>query len=123
MRSLHALLVAVLVLVAVAATLPAGTDGAWAPIPARDLNGVVVQQVGRFAVLVHDITRRASLVFVKVERGETERPAAGGVGTNYRLVVTVEKAPGGSRRQYECVVWGVPGSRTSTWKLLGFKAL
>ncbi|KAM3315513.1 hypothetical protein ACQJBY_033949 [Aegilops geniculata] len=119
MRSLQAVLVAVLALLAVATT----TDAAWAPIPARDLNGIVVQQAGRFAVLVHDITRPTTLVFVKVERGEMERPAGGGIGTNYRLVVTAARAPGGSRGQYECVVWGVPGSRTSTWKLLGFRAL
>uniref|UniRef100_N1QUS1 Cysteine proteinase inhibitor n=1 Tax=Aegilops tauschii TaxID=37682 RepID=N1QUS1_AEGTA len=52
-----------------------------------------------------------------------ERPAGGGLGTNYRLVGPAARAPGGSRGRYECVVWGVPGSRTSTWKLLGFKAL
>jgi hypothetical protein len=121
MRSLQAVPVAVLLLaVSVAATLPAGTGAAWVPIPAGDLNSLLVQQVARFAVLVHDLSRHVNLVLVKVERGEIELP---GVGTSYRLELTAATSPGGRLSQYRCEVWGVPGSISATWKLLSFKAI
>ena len=124
MRSLQAVPVAVLLLVfAVAVTLPAGTAAVWVPIPAGDLNSWLVQQVARFAVLVHNLSRHADLVLVKVERGEIERPGAGGVGTTYRLELTAEISPGGRQWQYRCEASGVPGSISATWKLLSFKAI
>jgi hypothetical protein len=124
MRSKQAVPVAVLLLVlTVAATLPAGTGAAWVPIPAGDLNSLLVQQVARFAVLVHDLSRHVNLVLVKVERGEIELPGAGGVGTSYRLELTAATSPGGRLSQYRCEVWGVPGSISATWKLLSFKAI
>jgi hypothetical protein len=124
MRSLQAVPVAFLLLaVAVAATLPMGTTAAWVSIPATDLNSLLVRQVARFAVLVHDLSRHANLELVKVERGEIERPSADGVGTSYRLELTAAISPGGRLWQYRCEVWGVPGSISATWKLLSFKAI
>ncbi|CAM0871530.1 unnamed protein product [Alopecurus aequalis] len=125
MRSLQAAVpVAVLLLVfAVATILPAGTSAVWVPIPTGDLNSLLIQQVARFAVLVHDLSRHANLELVKVERGEIERPSVGGVGTSYRLELAAETSPGGRPWQYRCEVWGVPGSISVTWKLLSFKAM
>jgi hypothetical protein len=124
MRSLQAVPVAVLLLVAaIAATIPAGTGAVWVPIQAGDLNSLLVQQVARFGVLLHDLSRHANLVLVKVDRGAIERSGAGGVGTTYRLELTAETSPGRSRWQYRCEVRGVPGSISYTWKLLSFKAI
>ncbi|KAM0911016.1 hypothetical protein ACQ4PT_013783 [Festuca glaucescens] len=123
MRSLQAVVVAVVLVAAIAATLPAGTGAVWVPIPAGDLNSLLVQQVARFAVLLHDLSRHANLVLVKVERGAIERSGAGGVGTTYRLDLTAESSPGGSRWLYRCELRGVPASISATWKLLSFKAI
>ncbi|KAF0912838.1 hypothetical protein E2562_019426 [Oryza meyeriana var. granulata] len=112
------LVAAALVVVVVAATLPAA-EATYKPI--ANTNNLVIQQVGRFSVLVYDLSHRKSLVFISVVSGETE-PAVGG-GTNYRLVILAEKTPGGIKGQFQSVVWGVPGSRANTWKLLSFKAI
>jgi hypothetical protein len=72
---------------------------------------------------LHDLSRHANLVLVKVERGAIERSGAGGGTTTYRLELTAETSPGGNRWQYRCEVRGVPGSISYTWKLLSFKAI
>lgn len=121
MRTSSSLLVAaalVFAVVVVAETLPAA-EATYRPI--GNTSNLVVQQVGRFSVLVYDLSHRKSLVFVSVVSGETE--AAVGGGTNYRLVILAETTPGGSKAKFQCVVWGVPGSRANTWKLLSFKAI
>lgn len=86
------------------------------------MNEVVIKQVGQFAVLVYGLAHRKDLAFVAVVRGQTE-DAVGG-GTNYRLVVAAAK-PGeeGSAAEYDCLVWGVPGSRSDTWKLRRFRKI
>uniref|UniRef100_A0A0D9VQ33 Cystatin domain-containing protein n=1 Tax=Leersia perrieri TaxID=77586 RepID=A0A0D9VQ33_9ORYZ len=119
MRTTSSLLITAAVVIAVVATLPAAAEATYGPI--GNTNALVIQQVGRFSILVYDLSHRKSLVFVAVVSGETE-PAVGG-GTNYRLVVLAEKTPGGSKGKFQCVVWGVPGSRSNTWKLLSFNAI
>uniref|UniRef100_A0A0E0K9D8 Cysteine proteinase inhibitor n=1 Tax=Oryza punctata TaxID=4537 RepID=A0A0E0K9D8_ORYPU len=106
-----------LVVVAVAAT----TDAGWAPV--ADVNELVIQQVGRFAVLVYSLAHHTDLTYVGVARGETEEAAGGAGGINYRLAVAVTKPGDGSAAQYECLVWGVPGSRLDTWKLRRFRRI
>ncbi|EMS51773.1 hypothetical protein TRIUR3_16794 [Triticum urartu] len=101
----------------VAATLPEGAAAKWTAV---NPNVVVVQQVGRFAVIVYDLAHSAGLTYVGVARGETEEAVGG--GTIYRLVVAAAEADG-SRAQYECLVWGVPGSSLSTWKLRRFRKI
>ncbi|XP_044983802.1 uncharacterized protein LOC123450767 [Hordeum vulgare subsp. vulgare] len=115
MRSLPLLLLGAVLLVA--ATLPEGTSAKWT---AANPHGVVIQQVGRFAVIVYDLAHRAGMTYVGVARGETEEAVGG--GTIYRLVVAAAK-PDGSRAQYECLVWGVPGSSLTTWKLCRFRKI
>ncbi|KAF0912839.1 hypothetical protein E2562_019427 [Oryza meyeriana var. granulata] len=100
-RSSPVLLLGAALAVAVAATLPAASDAEWAPV--ADTHDVVIQQVGRFAVLVYSLAHHTDLTYVDVARGETE--AAVGGGTNYRLAVAATK-PDGSAAQYECLVWG-----------------
>ncbi|KAI4992730.1 hypothetical protein ZWY2020_007043 [Hordeum vulgare] len=120
MRSLPLLLLGAVLLVA--ATLPEGTSAKWT---AANPHGVVIQQVGRFAVIVYDLAHRAGITpffhqCVGVARGETEEAVGG--GTIYRLVVAAAK-PDGSRAQYECLVWGVQGSSLTTWKLCRFRKI
>lgn len=107
---------ALAVVAAAAATEAAG----WAPV--ADVQELVIQQVGRFAVLVYSLAHHTDLAYVGVARGETEAAAGGAGGTNYRLAVAVTK-PDGSAAQYECLVWGVPGSRLDTWKLRRFRRI
>ncbi|XP_006651085.1 cysteine proteinase inhibitor 5-like [Oryza brachyantha] len=102
----------------VAAALPAA-EATYRPI--ANPNALVYQQVGRFSVIVYNLSHRKSLVFVSVVSGETE--AAVGGGTNYRLVLLAQTTPGGSKAKFQCVVWGVPGSRANTWKLLSFQPI
>nr|CAB3501868.1 unnamed protein product [Digitaria exilis] len=107
---LGAVLLAVLIL--------APSRAEWVPVP--DVNEVV----GQFAVLVYGLAHRKDMAFVAVVRGQTE-DAVGG-GTNYRLVVVAAK-PGeeGSTTtaEYDCLVWGVPGSSSDTWKLRRFRKI
>ncbi|VAI09368.1 unnamed protein product [Triticum turgidum subsp. durum] len=118
MRSLPPLLLLLLgAVLLVAATLP---EGASAKLTEANPRGVVIQQVGRFAVIVYDLAHSAGLTYVGVVRGETEEAVGG--GNIYRLVVAAAK-PDGSRAQYECLVWGVPGSSLSTWKLRRFRKI
>uniref|UniRef100_A0A0D9VQ32 Cystatin domain-containing protein n=1 Tax=Leersia perrieri TaxID=77586 RepID=A0A0D9VQ32_9ORYZ len=114
-RLMGAAALAVLVAAAAASNVHAG----WAPV--ADVRGdVVIQQVGRFAVLVYSLAHHTDLSYVAVERGETEEAVGG--GTSYRLAVSVTK-PDGSPAQYECLVWGVLGSRLDTWKLRRFRRI
>ncbi|PUZ42600.1 hypothetical protein GQ55_9G595500 [Panicum hallii var. hallii] len=110
----------VALLLAVAATLPAPSRAEWAAVP--DVNGLVIKQVGQFAVLVYSLAHRKDLAFVGVVRGQTQEAVGG--GTNYRLVVAATKPGGdGSTAEYDCLVWGVPGSRSDTWKLRRFRKI
>ncbi|KAG8073655.1 hypothetical protein GUJ93_ZPchr0006g42152 [Zizania palustris] len=116
--SLLPLLVAFAAVVAAATTLPAA-EATFTPI--ANTTSLVIQQVANFSVIVYDLSNGKSLAFLSVVRGETERAVGG--GTNYRLVILAEKTPGGSKGQFQCLVWGVPGTRSNTWKLLSFKAI
>ncbi|WVZ55654.1 hypothetical protein U9M48_006288 [Paspalum notatum var. saurae] len=110
---------ALLLLVALSSS-SSHADAAWVPVV--DVNELVVKQVGQFAVLVYGLAHRKDLVFVGVVRGQTE--AAVGGGTNYRLVVAAARPDdGGSTALYDCLVWGVPGSRSDTWKLRRFRKI
>ncbi|KAL5219570.1 hypothetical protein ABZP36_020254 [Zizania latifolia] len=115
--SLLPLLVAFAAVVA-AATLPAA-EASYTPI--ANTSSLVIEQVANFSVIVYNLSNGKSLAFVSVVRGETERAVGG--GTNYRLVILAEKTPRGSKGQFQCIVWGVPGTRSNTWKLLSFKAI
>ncbi|GJN30430.1 hypothetical protein PR202_gb18738 [Eleusine coracana subsp. coracana] len=106
------------VLIVAAATLPAASHAAWVK---ADVNkDGVVKQVAQFAVLVYGLAHRKEITYVDVVSGETQ--AAVGGGTNYKLIVVAAKADG-ETAQYECLVWGVPGSRSDTWKLHRFKKI
>ncbi|OEL28260.1 hypothetical protein BAE44_0010716 [Dichanthelium oligosanthes] len=109
-------------LVVVAATLPVASRAEWVPV--LDVNDLVIRQVGQFAVLVYGLAHRKDLAFAGVVRGQTENAVGG--GTNYRLVVAAAK-PGGdgstTTAEYDCLVWGVPGSRADTWKLRRFRKI
>ncbi|PAN51337.1 hypothetical protein PAHAL_9G586600 [Panicum hallii] len=111
-----------LLLLRAAATLPAPSRAEWAPVP--DVNGLLIKQVGQFAVLVYDMAHRKDLSFVGVMRGHTQDAVDG--GTNYRLVVAAAR-PGGAGTtttvEYDSLVWGVPGSRADTWKLHRFRKI
>ncbi|KAL6648717.1 hypothetical protein ACP70R_012941 [Stipagrostis hirtigluma subsp. patula] len=102
----------------VAGTLPAASQAVWVPV--RNPHELVCRQVAQFAVLMYSLARRADLRYVDVVRGATEEAVGG--GTNYRLVV-VAAAAGSAAAQYECLVWGVPGSRSDTWKLRRFRKI
>jgi len=110
----------VALLLAAATTLPAPSRAEWAPVP--DVNDLVIRQVGQFAVLVYGLAHRKDLAFLGVVRAQTQEAVGG--GTNYRLVVAAAK-PGDDGRpaQYDCLVWGVPGSRSDTWKLRRFRKI
>ena len=103
--------VVALLLLAAASTLPAPSRAEWAAVP--DVNDLVTRQVGQFAVLVYGLAHRKDLAFLGVVRAQTQEAVGG--GTNYRLVVAAAK-PGDDGRpaQYDCLVWGVPGSRSDT---------
>uniref|UniRef100_J3LKH9 Cysteine proteinase inhibitor n=1 Tax=Oryza brachyantha TaxID=4533 RepID=J3LKH9_ORYBR len=103
----------------VAAALPAA-EATYRPI--ANPNALVYQQVGRFSVIVYNLSHRKSLVFVSVVSGETEAAVGGGGGTSYRLAVAVAK-PDGSAARYHCLVWGVPGSHLDTWQLRRFRRI
>ena len=117
--SLPPLLVAALLFVA--AVFPARTDAVWTPV--KNTTDVVITQVGKFCVIVYNLPHGTSYEFVRVVRGETERLVPASAGTNYRLQLDVITKRGASARPYECVVWGVPGSRSNTWKLRSFKPI
>jgi hypothetical protein len=110
---------AVLLLVAAASLLPTPSRAAWAPVPSA--NALVIRQVGQFAVLVYGLAHRRDLAFAGVVRGQTQ-DAVGG-GTNYRLVVVAARPDDGTTAEYECLVWGVPGSSSDTWKLRRFRKI
>lgn len=110
------LLLAILIF---AAAFPTGTEAGWTTVSnPRDL---VITQVGRFCVLVYNLPHGTNYQFVRVVRGETERPPTG--GTNYRLELEVAATRGARPKLYECIVWGVPGSRANPWQLHSFKPI
>lgn len=49
--------------------------------PVADVQELVIQQVGRFAVLVYSLAHHTDLAYVGVARGETEAAAGGAGGT------------------------------------------
>ncbi|RLN40053.1 cysteine proteinase inhibitor 5-like [Panicum miliaceum] len=112
----------VALLLAAAATLPAPSRAEWAAV--ADVNDLVIKQVGQFAVLVYGLAHRKDLAFLGVVRGQTQEAVGG--GTNYRLVVAAAR-PGAdgttTTAEYDCLVWGVPGSRSDTWKLRRFRKI
>ncbi|CAN6285523.1 unnamed protein product [Urochloa humidicola] len=124
-RSPVGVVVAALVgLLVAAATLPAACRAEWVDVP--DTNDLVIRQVGQFAVLVYGLAHHKDLAFLAVVRGQTQ-DAVGG-GTNYRLVVAAAKPGDGhgsttTTAEYDCLVWGVPGSSSDTWKLRRFRKI
>ncbi|CAM0145581.1 unnamed protein product [Urochloa decumbens] len=108
-------------LVGLLVALPAACRAEWVAVP--DTNDLVIRQVGQFAVLVYGLAHRKDLAFVSVVRAQTQ-DAVGG-GTNYRLVVAAAKpaGDGATTAEYDCLVWGVPGSRSDTWKLRRFRKI
>jgi len=57
-----------------------------------------------------------------VVRAQTQEAVGG--GTNYRLAVAAAKpGDGGRAAEYDCLVWGVPGSSSNTWKLRRFRKI
>ncbi|GJN30431.1 hypothetical protein PR202_gb18739 [Eleusine coracana subsp. coracana] len=120
MMMMRSLLLLLPLLVAAVVLFPAGTtEATWTTVTnPRDL---VITQVGRFCVLVYNLPHGTSFQFVRVVRGETERLPSG--GTNYRLQLEVAATRGARPKPYECLVWGVPGSRANTWKLQSFKPI
>ncbi|CAN6307838.1 unnamed protein product [Urochloa humidicola] len=117
--------VALALLVVAAATLPAPCRAEWVDVP--DTNDLVIRQVGQFAVLVYGLAHHKDLAFVAVVRGQTQDVVGG--GTNYRLVVAAAKPGDGhgssssTTAEYDCLVWGVPGSSSDTWKLRRFRKI
>ncbi|RCV46327.1 hypothetical protein SETIT_9G522700v2 [Setaria italica] len=109
----------VALLLLTAAALPAPSRGEWAPV--ADTNDLVIRQVGQFALLVYGLAHHRDLAFAGVVRGQTQ-DAVGG-GTNYRLIVAAARPSDGTTAKYDCLVWGVPGSRSDTWKLRRFRKL
>ncbi|CAN6290515.1 unnamed protein product [Urochloa humidicola] len=111
-------------LVAAAATLPAPCRAEWVAV--ADTNDLVIRQVGQFAVLVYGLAHRKDLAFAGVVRAQTQNAVGG--GTNYRLVVAAARPAGDgagstATAEYDCLVWGVPGSRSDTWKLRRFRKI
>ncbi|KAL6867762.1 hypothetical protein ACP4OV_015786 [Aristida adscensionis] len=121
MRSPPLLTLLIIIAVTGAALLPAPSHAVWVPV--RDVHHeLVIRQVAQFAVLVYGLAHRRDLTYVDVVRGETEEAVGG--GTNYRLVLVAAAGQGGgATAQYECLVWGVPGSRSDTWKLRRFRRI
>ncbi|KAL6595998.1 hypothetical protein ACP70R_047362 [Stipagrostis hirtigluma subsp. patula] len=97
--------------------LPSVPPAVWVPV--QNPHELVTRHVAQFAVLMYSLARRTDLRYVDVVRGETEEAVGG--GTNYRLVVVA--AAGSATARYECLVWGVPGSRSDTWKLRRFRKI
>jgi hypothetical protein len=104
----------------VASSSAALSQAAWVPV--LDVNDLVIKQVAQFAVLVYGLAHHRDLAYVGVVRAQTEQAVGG--GTNFRLVVVATRPDdGGSTAQYDCLVWGVPGSRSDTWKLRRFRKI
>lgn len=96
------------------------SQAAWVPV--LDHKELVIKQVAQFAVLVYGLAHHKDLAYVAVVRGQTGQAVGG--GTNFRLVVVAARPDdGGSTAQYDCLVWGVPGSRSDTWKLRSFRKI
>ncbi|RLM77849.1 hypothetical protein C2845_PM12G09520 [Panicum miliaceum] len=87
----------------------------WVPI--ADTGSFFYRQVGNFSLLIRALVFREYLDLVEVISGSVQ---AAGAGNNYSLLLRAADRNGTVGR-YQTVVWGVPGSRDWTWKVISFQ--
>ncbi|GJM90868.1 hypothetical protein PR202_ga07189 [Eleusine coracana subsp. coracana] len=124
MRSVAAVLVPFVVMLALATVGSPGASAALPGVPPTsapwvtigDIRNNFYRQIGNFALLMRRIVFREDISLVEVVSGSTQ---AAGAGFNYRLLLRVADGEGSIGR-YQVVVWGVPKSRDWTWKVVSF---
>ena len=103
---------------AASAPAAAGVPPPSAPwVPIADTGNFLYRQVGNFSLLIRTLVFREYLVLVEVVSGSVQ---AAGAGNNYNLLLRAADRNGNVGR-YQTVVWGVPGSRDWTWKVISFQ--
>ncbi|CAN6231248.1 unnamed protein product [Urochloa humidicola] len=98
---------------AMAGVLPASAP--WVTI--TNINDFFYRQVANFSLLIRALVFKESLDLVQVVSGSVQ-PA--GAGNNYSLQLRAADRTG-AIGMYRTVVWGVPGSRDWTWKVVSFQ--
>ncbi|RCV05957.1 hypothetical protein SEVIR_1G123100v4 [Setaria viridis] len=129
MRSLEAVLVPILLVLsmAIVSTAPVTASAAavasvppasapWVPIP--NAEDFFFRQVANFSLLIRALVFREYLDLVHVVSGSVQ---AAGAGNNYSLLLRAADRTNGAVGRYQTVVWGVPGSRDWTWKVVSFQ--
>ncbi|KAG6416453.1 hypothetical protein SASPL_123883 [Salvia splendens] len=107
-HNLYVILSIVAVAVPIVATVSLGARaGGWKPIGKP--NAAQVVAIGKFAVAEHNKEKKTSLVFVCVEKGESQVVN----GINYRLVISAKD--GAADKTYSAVVYSsLSGSQSLT---------
>ncbi|RLN42311.1 hypothetical protein C2845_PM01G44290 [Panicum miliaceum] len=85
----------------------------------EDASSYFIQQVGKFAVNVYKIAYMIPMSYVSTSQCWSA-PAGG--GANYYWMVLTATNRTGAAGQYVSTVWGIPGSKSKTWKLLTFNS-
>ncbi|OEL29411.1 hypothetical protein BAE44_0009570 [Dichanthelium oligosanthes] len=91
------------------------TSAPWVTIP--NIGNFFYRQVANFSLLMRALVFKERLDLVQVVSGSVQ---AAGAGNNYSLLLRAADQNGTVGR-YLTVVWGVPGSRDWTWKVISFQ--
>ncbi|KQJ96632.1 hypothetical protein BRADI_3g26130v3 [Brachypodium distachyon] len=113
---------ALALVVAAAVLLPVARVQAIETRPSKytyqeDVNSDFVKGLGRFAVTVYKLAHELTSMSYASTSQCWSVPSNEGV--EYWMVITVQDGTGAyGYGRYVCIVWGIPGSESKTWKLL-----
>ncbi|KAL6641180.1 hypothetical protein ACP70R_019361 [Stipagrostis hirtigluma subsp. patula] len=83
----------------------------------EDENSEFARQVSKFAVTMYGLGHMVRMYYVTTWQCWSQ-PAGGGANYYWSLLAATNSS--GAKGNYECIVWGIPGSESKTWKLLSF---